>query len=271
MNLNRFLLFTFFFLLPAVYHCTAEDKKLPEIKIKPNIWGGASIGDIHQVLNSATRQIWPHAHQERLHSIKVDRSRTGPIVLFRRGTKEEYLVRLDTKGKFWCQYAFQFAHEFGHIICGYKRGNRSNLWFEETLCETVSLFTLQGMTEEWRISPPFPAWETYGKEFAKYAQNRIKKYRWTDNQSLAQWYTQNRDNLEQDPANRVRNVRLAGQLLPFFKEDPSLWGACAFINEDKSDQKRSFSTYLRDWKKNSPVMTYKKFVSQLALKFGIIL
>ncbi len=269
MNRKKFRLFPLLSFLIVSFFCTGEQKKIPKIEIKPNVWGGASTRDIQKILHSAMRQIWPYAYQNKLPSIQVERSQTGPIVLYRRGQKGEYLVRLDSEKTFWSQYAFQFAHEFGHIICGYKKGDRSNLWFEETVCETASLFTLRRMTKEWKKKPPFPNWKSYGKEFAKYAQNRINKYPWPQNKTLAQWYHQKRDNLAKEPANRGRNVQLASILLPFFEEKPSRWGACAFINKSKTDKKRSFSTYLKDWKKNCPLLFHREFVDLLAFEFGI--
>ena len=179
----------------------------PEILVKPNIWGGASTQDIEQVLNSTARQIWPYVPQGSRATIQVERSRTGPIVLFRRGERGEYLVRLDTEKTFWSQYAFQFAHELGHIICGYKKGDRSNLWFEETICETASLFVLRKMADEWKSNPPHPNWKAYGPEFAQYAQNRIDKHPWSESQTLAQWYAQKKHNLNEEPTDRPRNVR----------------------------------------------------------------
>ena len=160
-------------------------------------------------------------------------------------------MRLDSEKTYWSQYAFQFAHEFGHIICGYKKGDQSNLWFEETVCETASLFALRGMTKEWKTKPPYPNWQSYGQEFAKYAQNRIKKYPWPKNKSLGDWYHENKINLAKEPTNRGRNVRLAAKLLPFFEEKPSRWSSVAFINFLKSNEKRTFTKYIQDWKKTA--------------------
>ena len=240
----------------------------PEILVKPNIWGGASTQDIEQVLNSTARQIWPYVPRGSRATIQVERSRTGPIVLFRRGERGEYLVRLDTEKTFWSQYAFQFAHELGHIICGYKKGDRSNLWFEETLCETASLFALKGMTKEWNKEPPFPHWKSYGKEFARYAEKRINKYSWPANQSISNWYLKHKNNLQQNPSNRERNVRIASQLLPFFQENPAGWEACSFLNKKKSNKKISFKTYLLEWKKACQTSNQKDFVNNLLNVFN---
>ena len=240
----------------------------PEILVKPNIWGGASTQDIEQVLNSTARQIWPYVPQGSRATIQVERSRTGPIVLFRRGERGEYLVRLDTEKTFWSQYAFQFAHELGHIICGYKKGDRSNLWFEETICETASLFVLRKMTDEWKSNPPYPNWKDYGPEFAQYAQKRMNKHPWSKELPVAEWYKKQNASLMSQPTNRSRNVQLAMKLLPFFEQDPSRWSACMFLNKDKSHKKLSFKNYLINWKINCLTVKQKKFVEEISQLFG---
>ena len=71
----------------------------------------------------------------------------GPITLFRRGPKGEYLVRLNTGDRHWAQHAYQFAHEFTHILANYDEHERRNKWFEESICEMASLFVLRRMSE----------------------------------------------------------------------------------------------------------------------------
>ena len=68
---------------------------------------------MQKVLESAANQLTPYIWQKNLKPIQVERSQTGPIVLYKRGNNGEYLVRLNTQKTFWCQYAFQFAHELG--------------------------------------------------------------------------------------------------------------------------------------------------------------
>ena len=48
----------------------------------------------------------------------------------------------------------QFSHEIGHILCGYREGDQSNHWFEETICETAPLFALGKLSEDWKTSHP---------------------------------------------------------------------------------------------------------------------
>ena len=55
--------------------------------------------------------------------------------------------------------AYQFAHEFCHILCNFDDDWKGNNWFEETMCETSSLFVLRRLSKEWEERPPYPAWK----------------------------------------------------------------------------------------------------------------
>ena len=97
--------FLAFLLSPTVKQVAAKPTRThPEIKVVDANWQ-ASLRDIHAVLHSASSQLWPHAAQQKLDTIVVNRSKSGPIVLFRRGDKGQYFVNLDTHQQFWCQYA----------------------------------------------------------------------------------------------------------------------------------------------------------------------
>ena len=246
-----------------------EKKSFPEIRVIKADWGGASLRDIGKVLNSSARQLWAHASQEELKPIIVDRSRTGPIVLFRRGNEGQYIVRLDTHKTFWSQYAFQFSHEFCHIMCGYKAGDQSNQWFEESLCETASLFAMRRMRKEWEEKPPYPNWKSYAPALEKYAQERLDSHAWPDSLTVVEWYDRNKEKLKENPTDREKNTTIATKLLPLFEQRPGNWGAVAFLNVHKTKDSRSFSTYLADWRRACKLARDKEFVSELARMFGV--
>ncbi len=92
-------------------------------------------------------------------------SRTDPIV-----------IQLTCKDPRWNQYAYQFAHEFCHLLSGYEdlEGNPNN-WFHETICELASVFTLRRMGEQWATHPPYANWTDYSKSLLKYAAQRQKR------------------------------------------------------------------------------------------------
>ena len=260
--------FLAFLLSPTVSEVAAKPTRThPEIKVVDANWQ-ASLRDIHAVLHSASSQLWTHAAQQKLDTIVVNRSNSGPIVLFRRGDKGQYFVNLDTNQQFWCQYAFQFAHEFGHIICGYKAGSNDNQWFEESLCETASLFAMRRMTEAWKTAAPYPNWKSYGPQFRKYAQDRIDEHPWPKQKSVAQWYRENAVALRKNPTDRQKNTTVATHLLTLFEEKPERWAATAYLNVGKTNKSIDFRTYLADWSTACP-LKHKAFVTEIALLFGM--
>ena len=248
---------------------TKEEKdKTPEIQLAHKDWGSANQADVLAVLRSTARQLFPHAERYDWNSINVGRSSDGPIVLFRRGDLGEYLVNLNTGDKYWAQYAFQFSHEIGHILCGYREGEQSNHWFEEMLCETASLFALKKLSEEWKTDPPYPNWKPFAESFDEYAQERIDQQPWPKDLSLADWYTKEKELLIKDGRNLDRNLMVAIRILPFFEKNPAGWAACSALNKKKGQEKRSFETYLRDWHESCQTDEHRGFVSKMAKAFG---
>jgi hypothetical protein len=242
---------------------------IPAIRIISKNWGTGNHQDIVAVLRSVAEILFPLGGKPHYNDIWVSRSEQGPIVLYQRGKEGQYIVKLNTKDRYWCQYAFQFSHEIGHILCGYKDGDASNLWFEETLGEVASLYALLRLEESWIHSPPYPHWKDYAPEFTKYAEERIKKYENEVPSDLTTWFRRNKQNLRNEPMDRPRNVSLAIRLLPFFDKFPEGWSACAFLNEKKSKTSRSFTSYLHDWYEMCPLLEQKSFIKKIAGNFGI--
>ena len=176
---------------------------------------------------------------------------------------------MNTQDRYWCQYAFQFSHELGHILCGYRDGDASNLWFEETIGEVASLYALLRLEGSWKKSPPYPHWKEYASEFTKYANQRMKKYEDTIPADLPSWFRANEAKLSKEPVDRPRNVSLAIRLLPFFDKSPLGWSACAFLNENKTKKPRSFTAYMNDWYQSCPLQEQRDFVKKIATTFGI--
>jgi hypothetical protein len=234
------------------------------LKIIPaeNGWEGGGINDIKKVLYSSAQELWKYAYDQKLDPIIVHNAHGGPIVYYKRGRNNEYRVKLDTGGTYWSQYAFQFSHEFCHILCRYKEADKTNLWFEETLCETASLFSLRAMSKTWEKNPPYPNWKGYRTSLFGYAKGRIDAHALPNSQSLATWYKANADHLEKNATDRPKNTTAAIELLPLFEKTPANWGAVSFINTGRTKEPQSFATYLDNWQKNCPA-EYKPFVQEI--------
>src|SRR5205823_4995898 len=89
------------------------------IRVSPEGWGDAAAADITKVLESAGESLLAFFPDRKLPPLEVSRSRTHPIVLYQRGPAGEIRVQLNVEDRHWAQFAFQFGHEMGHILCGY--------------------------------------------------------------------------------------------------------------------------------------------------------
>jgi len=241
------------------------------IRVQAGGWGGAGTRDIQKVALSAGGELWKHFPGRRLHPIIISHSNSGPIILFRRGPAGEYLAKLDVEGTYWAQLAYQFAHEFCHILANYgTKSGRKNKWFEESLCEMASLFALRRMAVTWKTAPPYPHWKSFAPALHKYAENlRTSKDRQLPaGTTLAKWYRDNEQDLRKNPSGRTRNGIIANQLLGLFEASPQSWAAVGYLNLDKPDETESFKGYLESWHGHCPEK-HKKFVRQIANLFEI--
>jgi hypothetical protein len=229
-------------------------------------WGGP-IQDVEKVLHSAAEALWSYFPGRTLKPILVE-PQGGPITLYRRGPKGEYLVRLNTGNRLWAQHAYQFAHEFAHILASYDEHERSNKWFEESVCEMASLFVLRRMSETWKVRPPYPNWRDYAPALSQYAGERMRTARLPPGKTLAQWYRENEPPLRQEPCLRDKNTVVAAALLPLFEEQPERWEAITWLNDGRSHGTRTLARYLADWHARVPEK-HRSIVRQIAREFAI--
>jgi hypothetical protein len=78
-----------------------------------------------------------------------------------------YEINLTVEGLHYCQLAYQFAHELGHIWLDHRRGN----WVVETIAAALSLHTLDKMAERWSEAPPYENWRSYAPNFVAYRRD----------------------------------------------------------------------------------------------------
>ena len=254
--------------LPLALFLFASIAFSAELDIRPSKSGWqASHADVKAVLHSAARPLWKQFPDRDLKPILVE-PKGGPIVLFRRGKNDEYLVRLDTGGPYWAQYSYQFAHEMCHILCNYDQDVHRNKWFEESMCETASLFALRAMAEEWKTNPPYPNWKGYSSALAKYADDRISASQLPEGQSLADWFADHEATLYQEATNRKLNNVVAVQLLPLLEEDPARWESVTWLNKAKSTKSQTLGDYISDWHKHAP-QKHQTFIRGIGGMFDV--
>ena len=138
----------------------SADRPLPSYRVEAAGFKSAE-RDIKAVCDSAAGELWRHLKPYKLEPFVVKRGQEGPFFSFVKNSRGELEILLDTGETYWSQYAYQFAHEFFHLLCGSAERDPGNLWFEETLGETASLFVLRAMARSWKTKPPYPHWADY--------------------------------------------------------------------------------------------------------------
>src|SRR5712664_2328094 len=132
----------------------------PSIRVQAGGWGAAGTQDIEAVLNSVADALMPSFPDHASARIVVAFSNAGPRVLQPKTSDGAYQVLLNVSDARWDQFAYQFSHELCHIVSNFEQrdvgaepGSRSHQWFEETLCEVLSLVTLNRLSLSWQNSP----------------------------------------------------------------------------------------------------------------------
>lgn len=222
-------------------------------------WKDAQPQDVQAVLDSVLKVITPYMASRHFGLIVVKNDPTGPRSLYGKGPNGEYIIQVNIDGRHWARLAYQFSHEMCHLMSNYDLApnNRSRQqWFEESLCEAFSLFSLEQLSRKWVADPPYPNWKDYAPNFLTYRVERETEphRQLPPGMKLPNWYQEYRQILSDDPVanDRDLNELVAGQLLPVFEPRPSRWEAINYLNlgDDRSD--KSFQKYLNDWENNTP-------------------
>lgn len=148
---------------------------------------------------------------------------------------EERIIRLTTKENYWCQWIYQFSHEIcHHVIDGAMTSEiKGQLWFEETLCETNSLYQLGKVLNV--DCNKYPCLHNYGQGVQEYLDdlfhsNPVLKLQLQQNGGIRPWLPL----LSEPQYHRDYNNAVACLILPLFVENPRLWGILAHIGDSRS-------------------------------------
>lgn len=261
-------------LAPALSPGQARSEPL-SIQVLPGDWGGAAREDVERLLIAVANELLVYFPERELNSILVLPSERHPLARYTKGPEGEYVVYLSAKGRHWSQYAYQFAHELAHLLSNYERNAhrlvQRNQWFEESLCETASLFTLRRLGATWLKGEavPYAHWQPYGTALQTYAQDLIAQpHRALPSKSqLADWYRVNAEMLDKNPYLRERDELVAGMLLPLFEKHPEAWVTIGYLNLEESDATESFEQYLANWHRNTPAH-HRPLVERIIELFG---
>jgi hypothetical protein len=247
-----------------------------QVRVERGAWGAARVQDIERVLTSVADVLAPSFPRHASAHIVVEYSKDGPAVLFEKSAGGAYRILLNVQDTRWDQFAYQFSHELCHVFTNFEHREidnnaviRNNQWFEETLCEAVSILTLKRVAATWERSPPYPAWKDYAPAFGEYAQRLLDEphRRLSSNLSTAEWYGTNQAPLDRYPYLRQKNEFLAARLLPGLENTPGGLEAIGYLNLEEPRPSRDIGTYLKSWHTHCPEK-YRAFISQVIALLG---
>ena len=248
----------------------------PDITVAPNGWGRSTAAEVRMVCLSAAGEIWKHCADTRLGTILLHHRNDHPQTEWERGAGGRIVIGIEAGDRRCAQMAYQFAHEFCHALATHsddwrrkwREDGKPNLWLEESICETASLFTLRAMGRTWQTAAPDRAWAYYAGEFTNYARESAAEGRIPGGANFSSWFRRNEPALRRNPAMREKNATVAAQLLPLFEGDPRGWEAVTFMNLGARDRTMSLSRFLAEWQQNTPPRL-QGFVARVALVFGV--
>ncbi len=240
-----------------------------QILVEPSDWGEAQVPEIQRLLDDVSWQLLHHFSDPPAGRIRVQcRSQEGcPRVLYRAAPGDDHVVWLTARHRFWCQLAYQFAHELCHIVSDFQRlQSPANEWFHESLCELASIYAIGQMSRTWPAAPPYPNWRSYAESLRAYADELTARdaRKLPPGVTLGRWLCLHEPSLRADPCQREINGLVAVQLLPLFQRAPAQWQSIRFL-PDSGD---SFAEFLGQWQLACPV-EHQEFISEIGSLFEI--
>ncbi len=242
---------------------------IAQIKVLSDDWGEAKRCDIERLLTDTASHMNRLLRNPFAGTIHVKASPAWdfePRIHYRTSTHEPISIQLTARDRDWCQFAFQFSHEFCHVLSDYERlRQKPNRWFHEVICEVASLFTLRQMARRWPDAPPYSNWKDYAKHLAVYVENRLSRpeIQLPETIDLKEWLVAHEEELRKDPYqenmdDRPLNGLVAKQLLPIFESAPAGWNAISRL----PDSSEKIDSYLGEWYSAADSID-KPFVGQI--------
>ena len=225
------------------------------------------------VCKSAAMAIARYYPKRQFKPILIPKADNGfPVKLDQLGPKGESQIMLSIgDGWMWNQIAYQFAHEFTHILINQGQpGSGPNHWINEAFCEAVSYQALKQMAKDWESHPPYPNWRGYAKHHSSYAEKYLGKEKdRPEGMEFIAWFRKNEKALRM--GKRFPKYGLykypAYQFYQLIQKDPSQLGAIAFLNFGLRNPALSTHQYLARWKTVLPAK-HRPFADQVAAVFG---
>lgn len=229
------------------------------IEVLPSAnWGGAKASNIEAVCNSVVACFGAANAERPVELIRVEPTATEehpPRAVYERAADGRVRIFLGVRGNLWAKLAYQFAHEYCHVLANFRPPlvHRA-MWIEESVCEMSSLYALRAMGSGWLRSPPYKNWASYGEHLTDYANKLVSDQRRNlpADVDLRDWLPNELPAMEIDPGRRDANAVVAHQLLPHFEADAGAWRAIRYLNLWPPQHDLRINEYLIAWRRVLP-------------------
>lgn len=191
--------------------------------------------------------------------IRVDAHTSGPPEIWLHpDTSRTAWVIIDIGERAWIQLAYQFGHEFGHVLCNSWQSNARPAppcqWLEEALVEAFSIRGLETLAQNWRSAPPFPNDNAYADAIVQYRQDWLDKFTAVAAEEgclsdFADWFRRNRQNLEAFTS-RADSQAAAVVILQEYQHSPTCVEAIGALNRWPRRSAVPLVDYLRLWEES---------------------
>jgi len=251
----------------------AAEPPKPGFEVVDGGWGRAESVQVGKIIAAVAEEfpaVGPPA------PIRIRHSFDGPTIRYDRDHDGGIVMQLSARDDRWYRYVYQFAHEYCHVLSNFERKQsgrdivREHQWFEESLCETASLYALRRLAVKWCDPAADPPFREGAAQLARYAAQLLAEphRRLGTGIDFATWYSRNERQLRSNPYYREASELAAIQLLPLFEEDPGRWRALAYLNPAIPSPGQSFSDFLSAWGAASP-SELKPVVAEIQALFGL--
>jgi hypothetical protein len=121
----------------------------------------------------------------------------------------------------WCQLAYQFGHELGHVLCNswdrLAYPSAPCQWLEESLVEAFAIRGLGRLAASWERDPPIAGDADFADSMRQYRDDLIKKYAaQAPNETCASWLRAARASLDlkggESDAEGPATIKILGDL-----------------------------------------------------------
>ena len=246
------------------------------IQVVDGGWGGGRPSEIGKIITAVANEFPTPVAEGLSPRVRIRHRFGGPTIDYTRDRDGWIVVHLSARDDRWYQYVYQFAHEYCHLLSHFDRKQRGgeilrdHQWFEESLCETASLYALRQSAVQWCNSADDPQLREAAPQLAQYVRQLLAEpHRRLDPAiDFSTWYARHGQALRVEPYLRELNDVVATQLLPLFERNPTYWGALATLHPASPVPGQSFADFLAAWSEASP-SDIKPLVAEIQALFGL--